>query len=217
MAGQGYRRREFMRIMAVVSVASATGGFHRWVFADDEAQATTHVAIAGKSPYRPQFFTAGEFRLVERITDLIIPADDHPGASEAGVAEFVDFMVANGANLSHGKDSELQGEFRSGLQWMDQRSNALFGKPFLECAETQQQDLLEHLAYSNRFRDGEQAGRQFFQMIRDHTVKGYYTSRIGLESLGYPGLQVAWGEMPGCPHGDDPAHRHLPPPIVRTE
>jgi hypothetical protein len=44
-------------------------------------------------------------------------------------------------------------------------------------------------------------------------VKGYYTSRIGLEELDYPGLQTVWAEMPGCPHTGDPEHLHLPPPI----
>jgi len=81
------------------------------------------------------------------------------------------------------------------------------------CVNPQQVELLEHLAYKERHRDGEEKGREFFHLLRDYTVKGYYTTRIGLEALGYPGLKTMWAEMPGCPHTDDPEHLHLPPPI----
>ena len=46
--------------------------------------------------------------------------------------------------------------------------------------------------------------------MREHTLMGFYTSRIGLEQLGYPGLQF-YAESPGCPHPDDPEHAHLRP------
>jgi hypothetical protein len=41
---------------------------------------------------------------------------------------------------------------------------------------------------------------------------GYYTTKIGLESLGYPGLRVVWPSMPGCPHTNDREHAHLREP-----
>jgi len=47
-------------------------------------------------------------------------------------------------------------------------------------------------------------------------VVGYYTTKIGLESLGYPGLRTAWPKMPGCSHPDDPEHAHLPKPSAET-
>ena len=37
---------------------------------------------------------------------------------------------------------------------------------------------------------------------------GFYTSRIGLEALDYPGLKL-YSESPGCPHPGDPEHLHL--------
>jgi gluconate 2-dehydrogenase gamma chain len=73
---------------------------------------------------------------------------------------------------------------------------------------------LEHLAYKDRNRPREEDGRAFFKLVREYTVMGFYTSRIGLEQLGYPGLQTVYDEMPGCPHLDDPEHRHLPPPML---
>ena len=50
--------------------------------------------------------------------------------------------------------------------------------------------------------------------IRDYTIVGYYTTKIGLESIGYPGLRIAWPTMPSCPHPNDPEHLHLREPGV---
>jgi gluconate 2-dehydrogenase gamma chain len=236
MAGQGMVRREFMRTLAIAAAASSFPGFVRWSFACAGTHTETPNPSSNVSLYRPQFFTVAEFALLDCLAELIIPSDEHPGAHAAGVAEFIDFMLANGGSLSAvsvigsaGKakhrplvgdpqipraDTEPQEIFRSGLNWIDQRSQSLYGKRFLECPEPQQSDLLRHLAYRKYFRAGEEFGRHFFQLLRDYTVKSYYTSRIGLEALGYPGLQTMWASMPGCPHTNDPEHKHLPPPIV---
>jgi len=44
--------------------------------------------------YKPLFFSSQQFQMIEHLTDMIIPTDETPGAKEAGVAEFIDFMVA---------------------------------------------------------------------------------------------------------------------------
>jgi hypothetical protein len=100
----------------------------------------------------------------------------------------------------------------AGIDWTNARSKSEFGKPFLNCGAEQQQSLLEEVAYQAKFRPTTERGREFFQMMRDYTVVGYYTTKIGLESLGYPGLRTAWPKMPGCPHPDDPEHVHLSTP-----
>jgi len=73
--------------------------------------------------------------------------------------------------------------------------------------------MLEHLAYKDKYRPREEDGQAFFKLLREYTVMGFYTSRIGLEELDYPGLKMVYDEMPGCPHQDDPEHKHLPPLI----
>jgi hypothetical protein len=59
--------------------------------------------------YRPQFFSEGEYALVERLTELIIPSHARPGAKEAGVAEVVDF-------LAH--DPDKQYKFRTRVPYL---------------------------------------------------------------------------------------------------
>ena len=107
---------------------------------------------------------------------------------------------------------QAQNRFVAGLNWMNARSQSEHRHEFLDCTPEQQTSLLEELAYRARFTPGTESGRAFFQMMREYAVVGYYTTKIGLESLGYPGLQVAWASMPACPHPDDPEHVRLPKP-----
>jgi hypothetical protein len=104
MAGQGIQRREMLRILGTAAVAAQFPGFSKWGFACGHiGNAILQIKPAA---YQPQFFTAGEYAMVERLADVIIPSDATPGAKEAGVAEFIDFMVAN--------DPEHQYPFRLG-------------------------------------------------------------------------------------------------------
>jgi Gluconate 2-dehydrogenase subunit 3 len=204
MAGQSLERREMLRILAIAAAASSFTGFERWAFACPHNSA--EAAPAKASRYAPQFFTPTEYATLKRLTEMIIPSDDRPGAGEAGVSEFIDFMVAS--------DPSIQYRFRFGLAWLDARSVGRFGNPFRELSVAQQTEMLDALAYKSKFRQDEEEGQQFFKLLREHTVMGYYTSKVGLEAIDYPGLQVIYASSPACPHHGDPEHRHLAPSAV---
>jgi gluconate 2-dehydrogenase gamma chain len=214
MAGQGIGRRDMIRVLGIAAAAGTFPGFQRWTFACEHAKSEDGAPAHHPSSFVPQFFSQDEFQLLDRLSDLIIPPDQYPGAHDAGVAEFIDFMVANDADLSREQQGHIQERFRFGLEWINAKSKSLYRTAFLQCSEEQQTQLLERLAYRHRFQKGEEAGQKFFYLMRDYTAKAYYTSRIGLQALGSPELQTIWAEMPGCPHLDDPKHLHLPPPIV---
>ena len=200
MAGQGVARRQILKILGTAAVAAQFPGFSKWAFACGHVG---NAALAIKpAAYRPQFFTAAEYALVERLTELIIPSDATPGAQDAGVAEFIDFMVFS--------DSDVQYGFRTGLTWLNAYSEQTGGQKFLELTSEQQTSLLEPLAYKNKTRAGLDAGRRFFRMIREFTVMGFYTSEIGFKELDNPALKF-YSESPECPHKDDPEHRHVRP------
>jgi hypothetical protein len=200
MAGQGIERREVLRILGTAAAAAQFGGFSKWAFA------CGHVgnAVLQVKPavYRPQFFTAEEYPAVERLAEVIIPSDGTPGAKEAGVAEFIDFMVFS--------DPDVQYTFRTGLAWLNAHSERRLGTRFLELAPGQQTSLLEPLAYKAKARPGEEDGRAFFRLMREFTVTGFYTSEIGFKELDHPALKF-YAESPECPHKDDREHRHLSP------
>ena len=200
MAGQGLDRREILRAMALAAAASQFPGFQRWAFACGHVGAAPTASPPPAEPYTPQFFTPEEYATVERLTELIIPSDGTPGAREAGVSEFVDFMIAS--------DPGSQYQFRYGLVWLDAHSDRTHGKPFRDLEAGDQSDILQHLAYKHQYRDGEDEGRRFFRSVRELTLMGFYTSRIGLEELDFPGLKF-YAEAPGCPHVDDRGHLNL--------
>jgi hypothetical protein len=215
MAGQNLERREMLRALSLAAGASQFPGFVKWAFADPEAShhGDKPVKLDGRSEqsgsqardsYKPQFFTSEEYEIISRLSELIIPTDTTPGAKEAGVSEFIDFMVFS--------DPNLQYRFRYGIGWIDAHARYLFGRRFLEITPEQQTGMLTHLAYKDHHRAGEEDGRDFFRLIREYTVIGFYTSRVGLEEIKYPGLKQYWREVPGCQHPDDPEHKHLPPP-----
>jgi hypothetical protein len=210
MAGQNLERRDMLRALSLAAGAAHFTGFERWAFAfpDSHQHGSPTVKqpeqIGSKSLYKPQFFTTDEFEMISRLSELIIPTDNTPGAREAGVSEFIDFIVFS--------DPSLQFRFRYGVRWLDAHARYLFQRRFLELAHDQQTEILTHLAYKEHHRTAEEDGREFFQLIREYTVIGFYTSRIGMIEIDFPGLKQYWKEVSGCQHLDDPEHRHLPPP-----
>ena len=198
MAGQGIQRREILRILGTAAAAAQFPGFSKWAFACGHV-GNARLEIKPAS-YHPQFFTNVEYATVERLADLIIPNDGTPGAKDAGVAEFIDFMVAN--------DPEVQYPFRTGLTWLNVHSEQRHGKRFVELTPEQQTALLEPLGFKDKARPNEEDGVRFFSLMREYTVTGFYTSEIGYKELDNPALKF-YAESPECPHKGDPEHAHL--------
>jgi len=220
LGGQNVERREILRYIGIAAAAASFPGFSRWAFACPQDHPEPTALEPHAKAYRPLFFSTDEFRMVEHLAEMIIPEDDTPGARRAGVAEFIDFMVANRVPVRTSREirstddaiaagNEAQTRFIAGLGWINARSQSLFHREFMRSTPEERTSLLEELAYREKFQPGTEGGRAFFHMMRDYTVVGYYTTRIGLESLGYPGLRTSWPAMPGCPHSGDPEHRNL--------
>jgi gluconate 2-dehydrogenase gamma chain len=199
MAGQGVHRREILRILGTAAAAATFPGFSKWGFA------CGHVGNAAlqikPAAYHPQFFSPPEYGMIERLAEIIIPGDQSPGAKEAGVAEFIDFMIAH--------DPDQQYPFRTGLVWLNSHSERLHGKNFLILTPAQQTSVLEPLGFKGKARPGEEPGRKFFALMREYTVTGFYTSEVGFKELDNPALKF-YSESPECPHKSDPEHRNLP-------
>jgi len=223
LGGQSIERREILRYIGIAAVAASFPGFRRWAFACPMEHPRAAAPHSQAQAYKPLFFSGEQFTMIEHLAEMIIPQDDTPGAKQAGVAEFIDFMVANRVPVAASRDirstadaiaagNEAQNRFVAGLDWINARSQSLFKREFLQCAPGEQNSLLEELAYKQKFKPTTETGREFFQMMRTYTVVGYYTTEIGLEALGDPGLQTAWSQMPGCPHPDDPEHKNLREP-----
>lgn len=200
MANQGADRRTILEMLAKAAVASQFTGFNRWAFAQQHHAAETEPQPS--KPYQPTYFSPPEYHAIEILTDLIIPQDETPGAKQAGVSEFIDFMAAHG-------EHEIQQPMRDGLAALNTTAKQSYRATFNSLSSQQHLEILTKLAAM----PAGDPGNKFFRLIRRYTVMGYYTSRVGLKELDYPGLRF-YSESPACPHTNDPEHRHLPPPLV---
>lgn len=202
MGGQSMQRRDALRVLALAGAASQFTGFERWVYAHDHQHARKPAEAGPAKPYEPRFFTAAEYPAIARLVEVIIPSDGSPGAKEAGVAEFVDFMAFS--------DDEIKPGFRGGLAWLEARARRDGGKGVAELDDAALAALLEPLAYSAKYAKGDEEGQAFFRLVRQFAVMGFYSSRVGMESLDNPFLKEYYPALPGCPHKDDRRHERLP-------
>ena len=184
-------RRDAVQLMAALPFAA----FLSWPTAEQE-RARRFVDTALKSAadgaaYAPKFFTAAEFRTARVLADMIIPRDDRSGsASDAGVPEFMDFMMIDRPNN--------QTWMRSGLAWLDSQSSTRFGKPFADATQPQREQILNDIAWPARAPATLNAGVNFFNRFRDLTASGFWSSRIGVKDLQYMG-NLFVPEWNGCP------------------
>lgn len=137
-----------------------------------------------------KFFDTHEMATITLIADLIIPRDEHSGnASDAGVPAFIEFIV---------KDEPVhQLPMRGGLRWLDIQCLNRNGKDFAGCTPDQRIAMLQEIAYPMKAKPETQQGVAFFNKIRDLTAIGFFTSKMGIEDLGYKGNSP--GKWEGVP------------------
>ena len=128
-----------------------------------------------------RFFTPAEFALADTLCELLIPADDHsPGARAAGVALFIDGVLAEAFT------DEPRVQWRTGLNLVGELARGAHGRPFVELLPAQQTALMERLAASEEEPVSEED--RFFVELKRRTVHAYYTSRVGIhDELEYKG------------------------------
>ena len=189
-------RRNALKALAV---SPLTGAFS-WTEA--EAQAAhqhTQKTVQKDSPFAPSFFTDHEYQTVRLLADLILPRDERSGsASEAGVPEFIDFIMSDQKLYSSTPITARQTAMRGGLAWLDRYCDRLFERRFIECTESQREEVLDSLAWPAKASPELQHGVAFFTSFRDLTASGYWSSRMGVEDLQYMG-NVFVAKWKGCP------------------
>ena len=175
---------------SALKIISAIGATCAYPYASDElyGQTAEHhhdAAPPAPAPVSPTFFNEGDFKVISRIADLIIPATDTPGAVGAGVPIYIDTVI--------GKNKAQQALAVEGLRWLAKKN-------FSQLGEVEQLAILQPLCDAADAGDLKQRPAQFFQMMKNLTADGYYTSQTGLmKELGYLG-NTALAEFPSCTH-----------------
>ena len=146
--------------------------------------------------YTPKFFSPEQFKAIESLTELIIPTDDQPGAREARVAEYIDFVVFSAAEFK----PEMPKEWTAGLALLDQLSQQKHGQPFGKLTAADQESLLVEASQPEREPSASHPAYSFYRLVKDMTVGAFYTSKVGLiDVLGYQGRDFL-PEFLGCTH-----------------
>ena len=137
------------------------------------------------------FFNAADAATVAAFVERIMPgAPGKPGASEANVLNYIDLALA-------GAYAELQDFYRRGLDQLDTFSRDRFSSNFVALSVAQQDEIVAALE------DGSASGfewpsaREFFAVLRTHTMEGMFADPIyggnrdftGWQLVGFPGAQ----------------------------
>jgi gluconate 2-dehydrogenase gamma chain len=136
------------------------------------------------------FFTPEELAAITILCDIIIPRDEVSGsASDAKVPDFIEFIV---------KDMPVhQTPIRGGLRWLDLQCLQRYEKVFAGCSRERQMEMVDEIAWPGKVKPGLEQGVAFFNLMRNLTATGFYTSEMGVKDLGYVGnVPNQWNGVP---------------------
>jgi gluconate 2-dehydrogenase gamma chain len=152
----------------------------------------TEMTSGSASGYEPKFFSVRQYKTLQALCDAIVPAHDQAGgAVEAGAPQFIDLLTSD--------NPEYQLKLGGGLMWLDSACLDRFGANYIGCSADQHKQILDAIAYRKNATDPRLSqGVAFFSLLRNLTADGFFTSKIGIQYLGYVG-NTSLAEFPGCP------------------
>jgi gluconate 2-dehydrogenase gamma chain len=127
-----------------------------------------------------KYFNDHEMATITVLGDIIIPKDARSGsASDAKVPEFIEFIV---------KDMPRHKvPMRGGLRWLDLQCLNRYNKTFVDASGAQQIEMVTEIAYPKKAKPEMQQGVAFFNLMRNLTATGFFTTKMGIEDVGYAG------------------------------
>ncbi|MBS1527773.1 MAG: gluconate 2-dehydrogenase subunit 3 family protein [Bacteroidetes bacterium] len=183
-------RRDSLKALGIgtLSASALLAGCGPKTAEENESEAAA-ADITGRQPYeierdkalfKQTFFDKHEMATIAVLADLIIPRDARSGsATDAKVPEFIEFIVKD--------EPEHQLPMRGGLKWLDVHCLDSYDSAFIDCKPDQQKAVLDQIAYPALAKPEVQQGVAFFNKMRDLTAIGFFTTKMGIEDLGYKG------------------------------
>lgn len=107
-----------------------------------------------------EFLSDEQARTLATICDQIVPEDDFPSASQAGVLDYIDREL-----VRHYR--RHQDAYRDGLERAQAMSRKLAGKDLASLSPQQELQIVNDLSRQDH---------SFFELVRSHTLEGYYGS-----------------------------------------
>jgi hypothetical protein len=165
--------------------------------AQAETTPATPQAKAGETKSATRFFTPVQHTLVEELSETIIPADSHSGGAKAAkVADYIEQV------LRESVDDNQKSVWREGLRLIDLMSQHYNAKSFIDSSSEERIAVLTVLSDNDHMTDLPEV--KFFRELKHLTIRGYYTSKIGIhDELEYKGNRML-AQFVGC---DDPVQK----------
>lgn len=193
-------RRESLKALAISALASTviSGGCNLNNSKDKEEEKLIKSTIdrtpeeekADALLHSFKFFTAEEMLSIGVLCDIIIPRDEVSGsATDAKVPDFIEFIV---------KDMPVhQTPVRGGLRWLNLECIKRYKKSFTMCENSQRLVIIDEIAYPDKAKPEMLRGVSFFNLMRNLTASGFYTSQLGIKDLNYMGnVPNQWNGVP---------------------
>ena len=120
-----------------------------------------------------RFFTPEEALCVIALCEQIIPKDQSPGATDAGVIFYIDRQLSGVFHYD-------QDTYRNGIRNLQNFSKKQFGKAFESLVPDEQIKIMKTME-SNQIGEKDWSGGKasdFFNLILSHTMQGFYGSPI---------------------------------------
>jgi len=86
---------------------------------------------------------------------------------------------------------------QEGLAWLGEESQRRFRKGFLDVDASSQAELVQVISDARPDRSTTHAGARLFHFLKEETIRGFYTSGLGLKELDSQGNSF-YGKSPGC-------------------
>lgn len=168
-------RRELLKNLGVVI---ALGGMD--TAAAQHVHQMTADDKAAEGVYKPKAFTSHEYKTIQRLSELIMPADEKSkSAIEAGAPEFIDLLSS--------QNQELKDIYTAGISWLDHYMLKRHNETWVASSPEQQIALLDLISYRKNSTPELAPGVQFFDWVRRMVVDAYWTSPLGFKDIGYTG------------------------------
>jgi hypothetical protein len=152
-------RRDLLKLGAAVTLTASLDV--------SESLAQTVAKPAGP----PVFLTAQEFALLDELSEMIVPTDEHsPGARAANVAAYIDSRLP---------EWEERDKWRDGLKLVDQLAQEAHQKSFMQSSPDERTVVLTRMAQNEG--KPQKPEEVFFAELKAKVVHAYYTSEIGIK------------------------------------
>ena len=142
------------------------------------------------APSTARFFTPQQLATLHRLADLIMPpVNGKPGASDASVPEFLDFLIGE-------SPSDRQVLYRNGLDHLEAEAKRRYSKPFADISAEQANDLLAPLRQTWSFQGPSDPFAKFLNDAKEDVLRATLSSRewatSGSQRRGSGGVGSYW-------------------------